>query len=203
MIIGHRLIVALVAANVAACASVVSHTPPGAEPVPADQLKGRAFIGPDSSFSVEAPTDSWQWLRFNQGEKALSEIYPAVSSRMYVLHDSKAQRSFGFIVLYDLGGAPNEAFMRGFQNGTERTSREIRGWSIQSFVFEPSDIPVKGASYRYHARAVTSDGVVIYRFGYVGGATKKYGFEYYDRVNKEAHDFTAVVSSFKEDGSAK
>jgi hypothetical protein len=204
VIIGHRLIVALVAASLAASAPVVSQTNPGIEPVPAEQLKGRAFIGSDSSFSVEAPTDDWQWLRFTQGERTLSELHPAVSSRMYALYDAKSQRTFVFSVFSGLGGdAPNESFMRGLQNGIERTSLRITGRSIQSFGFEPSDIPIKGASYRYHARAVSSDGAVMYRFGYIGGGTQKYQFEYPDLVDKEAKDFTAVVSSLREVSAAK
>ena len=42
-----------------------------------------------------------------------------------------------------------------------------------------------------------SDGVVKYRYGYVGGITTKYQFEYSDPAGNEPADFTAFVASFK------
>lgn len=85
--------------------------------------------------------------------------------------------------------------MRGYQNGIERTSPQI-GLTIQEFHFSPADIPVKGRSYRFKAKATRTDGSVVYRYGYIGGSEKKFAFDYIDTAEQEAPEFSSFARSF-------
>ena len=137
------LAVGLAAAGVILLPPLLAQTIPGTEPIPAEQLRGRTFLGPGSSFSVDAPSEEWQWLHFVQAEKAASAMHADVDSSMYLLFHAKTRTAYVFSVLSGpRSGAPNEQFMRGVRSGIERTS-PTTGWAIQDFAFEPSDIPVK------------------------------------------------------------
>ena len=83
LILGRReVLICLVVASVFLCTGLVAQTVPGLEPVPAEQLRGRTFLGPKFSFSVEAPSDAWRWFRVTQGEKAFAEMYPELVPRL-------------------------------------------------------------------------------------------------------------------------
>jgi hypothetical protein len=174
----------------------LSQALPGTEPVPASQLRGTRLVGLDSSFTVDAPSPDWQWLR-PKPQMLKSATRPDIEPQIYILYDAIQRRSFLFEVLHfsNHKSAPDEEFMRGYQNGVERTSSQT-GLTIHEFHFAPADIPVKGRSYRYKAKAMRTDGAVRYLYGYVGGSEKKFVFGYIDTAEQEAPEFSTFARSF-------